>query len=241
MDLHFCNHYLGDGNPPTNRYCRNCPYSNVACDNLWYLVLRLAQSGNGHAVIVRGTNAVLFPNPNNSDLVGLKVNASWNLSKEDFLHFIATGHAKMGRAHQRQDPDSSPSLTRQEPYVQAILEMLGGRNIPEVIALRHFQQFRNVQQTQQVPQNIHVPQQKPKTLREEIVERLETEKSNLRSIQSPEAVFKMGIINQMIKMIYSGKSKYAVTDWLNKKSRSSGADVRPLVREAYLIISDFDF
>ena len=185
--------------------------------------------------------AVLFPNPNNSDLVGLKVNASWNLSKEDFLHFIATGHAKMGRAHERLNPDSSPSLTRQEPYVQAILEMLGGWNIPEVIAVRHFQQFRQVQQTQQVPQNIHVPQQKPKTLREEIVERLETEKSNLRSIQSPEAVFKMGIINQMIKMIYSGKSKYAVTDWLNKKSRSSGADVRPLVREAYLIISDFDF
>lgn len=241
MDLHFCIHYIGDGNPPTNRYCRNCPNSHIACDNLWNRVLSLAQSGNGLPVIVRGTNAILFPNPNNQDLVGLKVNASWNLSKEDFLHFIATGHAKMGRAHQRQDPESSPSLTRQEPYVQAILEMLGGWNIPEVIAVRHFQQFRQVQQTQQVPQNIHVPQQKPKTLREEIVERLETEKSNLRSIQSPEAVFKMGIINQMIKMIYSGKSKYAVTDWLNKKSRSSGADVRPLVREAYLIISDFDF
>jgi len=232
MDLNFCTHYIGDGNPPTNRYCRNCANSNVACDNLWYLVLRLAQSANGNPVIVRGTNSVLFSNPNNRDLVGLKVNASWNLSKEDFLHFIATGHAKMGRAHQRQDPDSSPSLTRQEPYVQAILEMLGGRNIPEVITVRRFQQ---------VQQNLHTIPQKPKTLREEIVIRLETEKDKLRSIQSPEAVFKMGIINQMIKMIYSGKSKYAVTDWLNKKSRSSGADVRPLVREAYLIISDFDF
>lgn len=238
MDLHFCTHYIGDGNPPTNRYCRNCPYSNVACDNLWYLVLLLAQTGNGHPVIVRGTNAVLFPNPNNRDLVGLKVNVSWNLNKEDFLHFIATGHAKMGRAHQRQYPDASPSLTRQEPYVQAILEMLGGGNIPEVIAVKRFQQF---QPAQQVPQNLHATSQRPKTLREDIVLILETEKGNLRSIPSPEAVLKIDIINQMIKMIYSGKSKYAVIDWLNKKSRSSGADVRPLVRDAYLIISDFDF
>lgn len=232
MDLHFCTHYIGDGDPPTNRFCRNCPNSHVACDNLWYLVLRFAQSGNGHPVIVRGTNAVLFPNPNNRDLVELKVNASWNLSKEDFLHFIATGHAKMGRAYQRQDLDTSPSLTRQEPYVQAILEMLGGGNIPEVIAAKR---------VQHVQQNLHATPQKSKTLREEIVERLETEKSNLRSIQSPEAIFKIGIINQMIKMIYAGKSKYALTDWLNKKSRSSGADIRPLVKEAYLIISDFNF
>ena len=241
MDIHFCTHYIGDGNPPTNRFCRSCPQAQVACDKLWYLVRCLAQSGNGGPVSVRGTNAVIFPNPNNPDFVGLRVNASWNLSKEDFLYFIATGHAKMGRAHQRQDPDASPSLTRQEPYVQAILEMLGGRNIPEVIAVRQFQQFRQVQQAQQIPQNLHAIPQKLKTLREEIVQRLETEKSNLRSIQSPEAVFKIGIINQMIKMIYAGKSKYALTDWLNKKSRSSGADVRPLVREAYLIISDFNF
>ncbi|MFA5414009.1 MAG: hypothetical protein WC295_00835 [Methanoregula sp.] len=135
----------------------------------------------------------------------------------------------MGRADQRLDPETSPSLTRQEPYVQAILAMLGGGDIPEVIDVKRIQQ------------NPHTLPQNPKSMRSEIVERLEREKSNLRSNQSPEEVFKIGIINQMIKMIYDGKSKYVVTDWLNKKSRSSGADVRPLVREVYLIISDFDF
>jgi len=145
------------------------------------------------------------------------------------LHFIATGHARMGRADQRLDPDISPSLTRQEPYVQAILEMLGGWNIPEVIDVKRIQQ------------NLHTLPQNPKSMRSEIIERLETEKSNLRSNQSPEDVFKIGIINQTIKMIYDGKSKYVVTDWLNKKSRSSGVDVRPLVSEVYLIISNFNF
>ncbi len=145
------------------------------------------------------------------------------------MHFIATGHARMGRADQRLDPDISPSLTRQEPYVQAILEMLGGWNIPEVIDVKRIQQ------------NLHTLPQNPKSMRSEIIERLETEKSNLRSNQSPEDVFKIGIINQTIKMIYDGKSKYVVTDWLNKKSRSSGVDVRPLVSEVYLIISNFNF
>ena len=229
MDLHFCTHYIGNGNPPTNRYCRNCSHSHIACDPLWHLVIRLAQSGNGQPVNVSGTNAVIFPNLNNRDFVKLRVNVSWNLSKEDFLHFIATGHARMGRADQRLDPETSPSLTRQEPYVQAILAMLGGGDIPEVIDVKRIQQ------------NPHTLPQNPKSMRSEIVERLEREKSNLRSNQSPEEVFKIGIINQMIKMIYDGKSKYVVTDWLNKKSRSSGADVRPLVREVYLIISDFDF
>jgi len=229
MKLHFCTQYKGDGYPPTNRYCRNCPHSHIACDPLWHLVLRLAQSGNGQPVVVRGTNAVLFPNLNNRDFVKLRVNSSWNLSKEDFLHFIATGHARMGRADQRLDPDISPSLTRQEPYVQAILEMLGGWNIPEVIDVKRIQQ------------NLHTLPQNPKSMRSEIIERLETEKSNLRSNQSPEDVFKIGIINQTIKMIYDGKSKYVVTDWLNKKSRSSGVDVRPLVSEVYLIISNFNF
>jgi hypothetical protein len=38
----------------------------------------------------------------------------------------------MGKKDQRQDPKRSPSLTRQEPYVQAIVKQLGGMGIPEI-------------------------------------------------------------------------------------------------------------
>jgi hypothetical protein len=132
MDLSFCQYYLGDGTPPTNRYCRDCLKSYIACDDLWKLVINLANSNAGKTVSLHGTNAVLLPNPNNPDIVHLEVNVRWGLTKEDFLHFVATNHAQMGKKDQRQDPKRSPSLTRQEPYVQAIVKQLGGMGIPEI-------------------------------------------------------------------------------------------------------------
>jgi len=47
MDLSFCQYYIGDGTPPTNRYCRDCLKSCVACDDLWKLVINLANSNAG--------------------------------------------------------------------------------------------------------------------------------------------------------------------------------------------------
>jgi hypothetical protein len=61
------------------------------------------------------------------------------LPKEDFLHSADIGHVKMGRRGQRSDPRASPSCTRQEPYVQAIVELLGGMDIPEIRAVREVQ------------------------------------------------------------------------------------------------------
>ncbi|MBU3967936.1 MAG: hypothetical protein KKG76_11295 [Euryarchaeota archaeon] len=139
MDLNFCKHYMGDGNPPNNRYCRKCPQSYNACDELWKLVINLANSNDGRAVSLLGTNAVLLPNSNNPDIVHLEVNARWGLTKEDFLHFIAINHAQMGRANQRHDPKRSPSLTRQEPYVQAIVKQLGGMGISEISRVKSVQ------------------------------------------------------------------------------------------------------
>jgi hypothetical protein len=139
MDLNFCKHYKGDGNPPNNRYCRKCPQSYNACDELWKLVINLANSNDGRAVSLLGTNAVLLPNSNNPDIVHLEVNARWGLTKEDFLHFIATNHAQLGKKDQRHDPKTSPSLTRQEPYVQAIVKQLGGIGIPEIIKVKSVQ------------------------------------------------------------------------------------------------------
>lgn len=45
----------------------------------------------------------------------------------------------MGRRGQRSEPRASPSCTRQEPYVQAIVELLGGMGIPEIRAVREVQ------------------------------------------------------------------------------------------------------
>lgn len=94
MDIDFCVHYQGDGNPPTNRFCRRCPFSYIACDELWNMVVQLCNSNGGDPVSLLNTNADLFPNVNNPDIVHLQVNRRWNLGKEDFLHFIGTGHVK---------------------------------------------------------------------------------------------------------------------------------------------------
>ena len=82
---------------------------------------------------------MLSPNPKSPDFVRLQVNCRWKLPKEDFLHYIATGHAGMGRRGQRSDPRASPSCTRQVPYVQAIVELLGGMDIPDIRAVREAQ------------------------------------------------------------------------------------------------------
>lgn len=135
MDTRFCVHYRGTALPPTNRFCRTCPHAQEACDSLWARVVALSQSGGGEAVRLPGTRAVMYPNSRTWDIVHLKINTRWGLPKEDFLHFIATGSAQMGRKGKRQDPRASPSMTRQEPYVQSIVTALGGDAIPEIQAV----------------------------------------------------------------------------------------------------------
>lgn len=143
MDITFCAHYKGDARPPTNRFCRDCSVATVACDTLWSLVVALSQSNGGDAVRLPGTRAVMYPNANNRNIVHLKINTKWGLPKEDFLHFIATGSAQMGRKGNRLDPCASPSMTRQEPYVQSIVAVLGGDTIPEIIMVRQVQEGKN--------------------------------------------------------------------------------------------------
>ncbi len=139
MDISFCTHYKGDALPPTNRFCRDCPMAMTACDPLWSLVVALSQSNGGDAVRLPGTRAVMYPNSKNGNIVHLQINTKWGLPKEDFLHFIATGSARMGRKGERLDKSASPSMTRQEPYVQSIVTALGGENIPEITAVRRIQ------------------------------------------------------------------------------------------------------
>ncbi len=140
MDITFCAHYQGNALPPTNRFCRTCPMAKTACDTLWSLVVALSQSNGGNAVRLPGTRAVMYSNSGNRDIVHLKINTKWGLPKEDFLHFIATGSAQMGRKGERLNKRASPSMTRQEPYVQAIVTALGGKYIPEITAVRRIQQ-----------------------------------------------------------------------------------------------------
>ncbi len=139
MDLHFCRYYTGDGYPPSNRFCRVCPHAWRGCDALWERVVELAGSNGTHPLPLPGTRAVLFPHPTSSYFVRLRVNVEWNLPREDFFHFIATGHAGMGRKGDRNNPRSSPSMTRQEPYVGAIVELLGGWQCDEVAHVRRIQ------------------------------------------------------------------------------------------------------
>ena len=137
MDIRFCRHYRGDGTPPSNRFCRTCPFGVRACNPLWQKVRELAAPEGGEPVPIPGTRAVILPNPKNRDFVRLRIHCTWNLSKEDFLHYVSTGHAGMGRKGQRQDPKASPSMTRQEPYAGAIVEMLGGWYIAVIVMARN--------------------------------------------------------------------------------------------------------
>lgn len=140
MDVNFCRCYVGDGAPPSNRYCRSCPDAAMACDRLWQRVVELAGSNDRKPVPLPGTRALLSPNLKNLDIVRMQVNCRWGLGKEDFLYYLATGHAKMGRKGRHSDPRASPSMTRQEPYVGAIVELLGGAECPEIRAVRAVQQ-----------------------------------------------------------------------------------------------------
>jgi hypothetical protein len=137
MDIRFCRHYRGDGTPPSNRFCRTCPFAHRSCNPLWHKVRELAASDGKTPVPIPGTRAVILPNPKNPDFLRLQINCTWNLSKEDFLHFISTRHAGMGRKGHRSDPEASPSMTRQVPYAGAIVKMLGGWNIPEIVMARN--------------------------------------------------------------------------------------------------------
>ena len=138
MDIRFCVRYSGDGNPPSNRFCRSC--DSDPCEKLWQRVVGLSLSNKGGPVHLPPTRAVMLPHPANHTMVKMRINTTWTLPKEDFLHFIATGKAGMGRSGRRQDPSASPSMTRQEPYVQAIVGALGGWNIPEIVHVREMQE-----------------------------------------------------------------------------------------------------
>jgi hypothetical protein len=111
MDLHFCRYYAGNGYPPSNRFCRVCPHAWRGCDALWERVVELAGSNGTDPLPLPGTRAVLFPHPNSPYFVRLRVNVEWNL----------------------------PSMTRQEPYVGAIVEMLGVWQCDEVARVRRIQ------------------------------------------------------------------------------------------------------
>jgi hypothetical protein len=140
MDIRFCRYYQGDGYPPSNRFCRICPQAWRGCDTLWERVTALAGSKEGHPLSLPGTRAELSPHPAASPhFVRLRVNTEWNLPREDFFYFIATGHAGMGRKGDRNNPRSAPSMTRQEPYVGAIVELLGGWRCAEIARVRGIQ------------------------------------------------------------------------------------------------------
>jgi len=137
MDTRFCARYQGDGFPPSNRFCRTC--KTEACSALWEKVIALSRSHDGMPVGLPPTRAVMLPHDANGSMVKMRVNVTWSLPKEDFLHYVATGKAGMGRKGDRQNPESSPSMTRQEPYVQAIIEAIGGWGIPEILMVREVQ------------------------------------------------------------------------------------------------------
>ena len=142
MDIKFCKHYQGDGlRAPGNQWCRTCDKALIACDELWECVLHLANSNNGKPVLLKNSNISLTlhrkdPKRINPDLVYLrKKSTPWPLPKEVFLHFIATSKSEWGHNDERTLQEKSPNLTNYRSELYSIVEMIGGWNIPEIVAV----------------------------------------------------------------------------------------------------------
>jgi len=142
MDTDFCKHFKGNGlKAPGNQWCRSCDKASIACNPLWECVRRLANSTNGKLVPLKNSHLSLTLyrtdrtriNPN---LVYLrKESTPWPLPKEVFLHFIATSNSEWGHKDERALPEKSPNLTKYGPELDSIVEMIGGWNIPEIVAV----------------------------------------------------------------------------------------------------------
>ena len=145
MDVNFCKYYRGDGQfSPGNQYCRTCPEELVACNKLWALVRDLASSNGGEPVPLKNSQLELSlfrknRKHTNFNLVYLRKNAIWPLPKEVFLYFISTGCTNWGFFDDRNDPQKSPNLTKYGNELHSIVEMIGGWNIPEIIAVKKVQ------------------------------------------------------------------------------------------------------
>ena len=142
MDTSFCKHYKGDGfQAPGNQWCRTCDKAPIVCNVLWERVRQIANSNSGKPVPLKNSSLSLtlyrtVPNRINPDLVYLRKKKSpWPLPKEVFLHFIATSNSEWGHKDERALPEKSPNLTKYGPELYSIVEMIGGWNIPEIIAV----------------------------------------------------------------------------------------------------------
>ena len=142
MDIKFCKHYQGDGlRAPGNQWCRTCDKASIACDALWERVRRLANSNNGTPVPLKNLKISLahyrtVPKRINPNLVYLrKKSTPWPLPKEVFLYFIASSKSEWGHKDERTLQEKSPNLTNYRSELYSIVEMIGGWNIPEIVAV----------------------------------------------------------------------------------------------------------
>jgi len=111
----------------------SCREKDTGCNG----ALQATASNGGDPVPLPGTRVVLFPNQKNPAFVRLQVNCRWGLPKEDFLHYIATGHAGMGRRGQR-----SPGVAELHPAGAPRAgnrRTARGADIPEIRAVREVQ------------------------------------------------------------------------------------------------------
>jgi len=72
-------------------------------------------------------------------LIYLRKKAIWPLPKEVFLYFISTEKTRWGFSNDRDEPQKSPNLTKYGSELYSIVDMLGGWNIPEIIAVKKVQ------------------------------------------------------------------------------------------------------
>jgi len=108
------------------------------------LVRNLAGSNNGDPVHLKNSQLKISlyrknRHHTNINLVYLRKESIWPLPKEVFLQFIATQQAQWGFSDERDDPQKSPNLTKYGNELNSIVDMLGGWNIPEIIAVKEVQ------------------------------------------------------------------------------------------------------
>lgn len=78
------------------------------------------------------------------------------------------------------------------------------------------------------------------TQRDELINKLQQEIVKVGLARDAERLFKMILLNSVLKLVLTGSSKYDLIKYLNVKSNRCGRDLLNVVNEVYEMIKDVE-
>lgn len=78
------------------------------------------------------------------------------------------------------------------------------------------------------------------TTRDELVKILQNEIASVGITNTTEKVVKVSLLAGVTKMVITGRTKYDITLWLNRQTRTLGWDVKHVATDVYNVIKEVD-